>query len=205
MVLGLGTLLPPIELDIAYGFPVTELSRPNDRIVVNFTYRFGIPLIGQYLEDSDKRDSAKAEMSLSNLEYRKKTLEAGVREHRELYEKIDADLKRTREKTGVAIKDLEMGEKKLAEQKEKIIQLNKSIEDLANKKTAYEEELKKYKALEPEVGRKVFRHKAAKGDTLRNLAEKYYGDENKWTLIFDANQDKIKRGVLKEGVELVIP
>lgn len=204
-VVGLGTLLPPIELDLAYGFPYKDFDQPNDRVAVSFTYRFGTPLLGQYLEGADKRNSAEAEMSLANLEYKKNTLDAAIRENRGLYEKIDADLKKTREKTNVAVKDLEAGEKKLAEQKERIILLNKTIGDLEVKRTALEDQIKKYKALEPELGRKVFKHTVAQGDTLRSLAEKYYGDANKWTVIFDANRDKIKRGVLQEGEELIVP
>src|SRR3989344_8360624 len=48
LVVGIGTLLPPVELDLAYGFPVSDLDQPNDRAIVSFTYRFGAPLLGQY-------------------------------------------------------------------------------------------------------------------------------------------------------------
>ncbi len=205
LVVGIGTLLPPIELDLAYGFPYKDLDRSNDRVLVSFTYRFGAPLLGQYLDDSIRSKAAETEMSLNNLEYKKTTLEAAIRENRALYEKIDKDLKSTREKTEIAIADLEGADKKLAEQREKLVKLNREIEELEKKKSAAQDELRKYQVLQPEMGRKVFRHTVVKGDTLRSLAEKYYGDANKWTQIFDANRDKIKRGALKEGEVVIVP
>jgi nucleoid-associated protein YgaU len=114
-------------------------------------------------------------------------------------------LKKTREKTEVAIADLEGANKKLAEQREKMIKMNRELEELEKKKLEIEKGIKNYQTLEPEVGRKVFRHKVQKGESLRSLAEKYYGDANKWNLIFDANQNQIKRGVLKEGQDILIP
>ena len=123
----------------------------------------------------------------------------------ELYEKIDGDLKKTRIKTDTTQKDLEAGEKKLAEQRERIFKLNKDIVSLEQKKGLTKAELNRLKTMAPELGRKVFKHTVVKGDSLRSLAEKYYGDANKWTVIFEANQDKIKRGVLKVGIELLIP
>ena len=44
-----------------------------------------------------------------------------------------------------------------------------------------------------------------KGDTLKSLAVKFYQDAKLWTLIYEANKDKIKVGMLEEGVVLVIP
>lgn len=49
-------------------------------------------------------------------------------------------------------------------------------------------------------------HKVQYNDSLRKIANKYYGDESKWLLIFDANQNKIQdRNSLKIGTELIIP
>ncbi|OGR84644.1 MAG: hypothetical protein A2901_07380, partial [Elusimicrobia bacterium RIFCSPLOWO2_01_FULL_54_10] len=204
-VVGIGTLLPPIELDLAYGFPMSDFHQPNDRVLVSFTYRFGTPFLGQYLDDANKQRAAESEMNVNNLEYKRTSLQAAVREQKVLYEKIDADLKKTREKTEIAVGDLERAQKRLAEQNEKIVNLNRQIEELEQKKSASQTAVEAFKKIEPEVGRRVFVHKVEKGETLRSLAEKYYGDSGKWTVIFDANRSKIRRGVLKEGEEIIIP
>lgn len=49
-------------------------------------------------------------------------------------------------------------------------------------------------------------HKVQSNDSLRKIARKYYGDESKWLLIFNANQDKIQdRNSIRIGTELIIP
>ena len=48
-------------------------------------------------------------------------------------------------------------------------------------------------------------HAVEPGDTLRDLAQKYYGDAGKWQLIYRANQDKIIRGQPQADTELTIP
>ncbi|BBO18484.1 conserved hypothetical protein [Candidatus Brocadia pituitae] len=50
------------------------------------------------------------------------------------------------------------------------------------------------------------KYKVKSNDSLRKIANKYYGDESKWLLIFNANQDKIHdRNSLRIGTELIIP
>jgi len=49
-------------------------------------------------------------------------------------------------------------------------------------------------------------HTVASNEDLYKIAKKYYGDGNKWLLIFNANQNRIHdRNSLKIGTELVIP
>ena len=48
-------------------------------------------------------------------------------------------------------------------------------------------------------------YKAVKGDNLKGLAEKYYNDAKKWTLIYNANKDKIRGGVIVPGTLIIIP
>ncbi|TPW19574.1 MAG: hypothetical protein FD126_2557 [Elusimicrobia bacterium] len=43
------------------------------------------------------------------------------------------------------------------------------------------------------------------GDTLRRLADLYYGDGSLWEQIYDANADKVERGLPVEGTTLLIP
>jgi nucleoid-associated protein YgaU len=44
------------------------------------------------------------------------------------------------------------------------------------------------------------------GETLQQLAEKYYGDSSKWRTIFDANRGFVRLdGKLETGMELEVP
>jgi len=49
------------------------------------------------------------------------------------------------------------------------------------------------------------KHRASAGDTLRSLAERYYKDENLWEQIYQANTEKVDRGLPRVGAELTIP
>lgn len=49
------------------------------------------------------------------------------------------------------------------------------------------------------------RHLVRPGDTLRRLADLYYGDGSLWEQIYDANADKVERGLPVEGSTLLVP
>ncbi|MHC4640173.1 MAG: LysM peptidoglycan-binding domain-containing protein [Planctomycetota bacterium] len=49
-------------------------------------------------------------------------------------------------------------------------------------------------------------HTVSNGDTLSDISYQYYGSENKWQKIFDANRDVIQDvSRLRLGVRLIIP
>jgi len=49
-------------------------------------------------------------------------------------------------------------------------------------------------------------YKVKKGDTLSHISKDFYGKASKWTIIYEANSDKIKDpSRLKPGVVLIIP
>ena len=70
-----------------------------------------------------------------------------------------------------------------------------------------EEEFKDIDTNEVQVSSSKLRmHKVQQNDSLYKIANKYYGDESKWLLIFNANRDKLSdRNSLKIGTELFIP
>ena len=49
------------------------------------------------------------------------------------------------------------------------------------------------------------KHRAAAGETLRDVAGKFYGDPGLWEIIYEANKDKVVRGLPEAGAELTIP
>jgi nucleoid-associated protein YgaU len=48
-------------------------------------------------------------------------------------------------------------------------------------------------------------HQVKPGDTLRSIAEYYYHDAGLWEQIYEANRDKVERGLPREGAVLTIP
>ena len=51
----------------------------------------------------------------------------------------------------------------------------------------------------------ILLHKVAKGETIRDIALRYYGDSGEWQRIFLANREKLKNGKLKEGDRIIVP
>lgn len=70
-----------------------------------------------------------------------------------------------------------------------------------------EEEFKDIDINEVQVSSSKLRlHKVQPNDSLSKIANKYYGDESKWLLIFNANRDKLTdKNSLKIGTKLFIP
>lgn len=57
-----------------------------------------------------------------------------------------------------------------------------------------------------DMGRGEVRHVVAAGEAVYDIAKKYYGAGSKWTLIREANPDRISpKGVVRAGVTLKIP
>ncbi len=48
-------------------------------------------------------------------------------------------------------------------------------------------------------------HTVKEGETLKGIAEKYYGDAKRWTDIYKENKNKISRGMVNPGDVLTIP
>lgn len=95
------------------------------------------------------------------------------------------------------------GEWKKAKEKEPI---NVAANDTKAEAVSDQEDWKDVPAGDGKTISKFKMHKVQYSDSLRKIARKYYGDESKWLLIFNANQDKIQdRNSLRIGTELVIP
>ena len=61
-------------------------------------------------------------------------------------------------------------------------------------------------AVPAETGSKPLSHIVKEGDTLWNIARNYYGRGDKWTVVFEANKEKIKDpDKIMPGLELQIP
>jgi len=87
---------------------------------------------------------------------------------------------------------------------ERFMERKTHLEEMERLKKAYTVE--KVKRVQEEAGyRFPLKHKAVPGDTLRALAQKYYGNGNKWQLIYNVNIDRVERGQPRIGEELLIP
>ena len=53
--------------------------------------------------------------------------------------------------------------------------------------------------------KKITYHLVEKGDTLKSVSQKYYGTPDRWQDVYNANKNKIERGMPVVGERLIIP
>jgi hypothetical protein len=184
--LGLGFCFDDITLDYSFLFPMYGISDINGSHRISLIIRFGVwpakfkPEIE--LEPKDviimklKEDAEKLKIEHEKEKYRI------ILNHKELIHsllnRVDTTAKDTDKKVEVAVK-----------------KYRKRINNLEN--TLNEE--RQINALIESS------HLVKKGETLKGIAEKYYGDRSKWKLIYEENKEIINKGKLKAGMILKLP
>jgi LysM repeat protein len=199
MAFGLGLNFSPMILDIAMSLPTAGLNRSGGGYQASFSYRFGAPsFTGQFIGEAASR-AERVRVDLSNLEQKQKTMsqQAGTAENN----KVTAE------------SQLRVLEKRVAEAQDDyraLLKRNEELEYRAAEKAAAL--VGRPKPIEPAKVRVKKappawpkRHVVKAGDTLRTMAKQYYGDPNQWEKIYDANREKVERGLPAEGATLVIP
>lgn len=198
LAFGLGLNFSPMILDIAMSLPTSGLNRQGGGYQATFSYRFGAPsFTGQFVGQA----AAQAEAlrgDLNNLEQKTRTMsqQAGTAESNK----------------STAESQLRVLEKRVGEAQDEYRALLKRNDELdyriAEKAAGLvgkpaPVEIKVRKRAPPPAWPK--RHVVKAGDTLRTMAKDYYGDPNQWEKIYDANREKVERGLPSEGASLVIP
>lgn len=198
LAFGLGLNFSPMILDIAMSLPPAGLNRSGGGYQASFSYRFGAPsYTGQFIGEAAARAEA-VRTDLSSLEQKQKTMsqQAGTAESNKT----------------TAESQLRVLEKRVAEAQDEyraLLKRNDELEYRAAEKAAglvgrsKPVEPAKIRVKAPPAWPK--RHVVKAGDTLRTMAKQYYGDPNQWEKIYDANREKVERGLPTEGASLVIP
>ena len=198
LAFGLGVNFSPMILDIAMSLPTAGLNRSGGGYQATFSYRFGAPsFTGQFVGEAAARAET-LRSDLSSLEEKRKTMsqQAGTAESNR----------------AAAESQLRVLEKRVAEAQDEYRALLKRNDELdyraAEKAAAL---MGRPKPVEVKVRAKPAppawpkRHVVKAGDTLRTMAKQYYGDPNQWERIYDANREKVERGLPAEGASLLIP
>lgn len=195
---GIGLNFSPMILDVAMSLPPTGINRQGGGYQAGFSYRFGAPsFTGQFVGQA----AAQAETlrtDLSNLEQKQKTMS---------------------QQAGTAESNKEAAESQLRELEKKVIEAQDEYRALLKRNDELD-----YRAAEKAAGligkpKPVVvrvrarpappawpkRHVVKAGETLRTMAKEYYGDPNQWEKIYDANREKVERGLPSEGASIVIP
>ena len=196
---GIGAYMWPVAADVYYLMPFDSSSK--EEIGCSFVWRFGGYDFSQDLLEKNTEKSAYLERKI------KKSKE-------EL-----ADLKKKLDETEKAVKKardfVDILDSEAAELIKKKLQMMKSQQEEQESKPATAPSGGSVKTTMPAEGgrrppeqKKISlpaRHKVVRGDSMRSISAFYYGDPNQWQKIYEANRDKIERGLPRVGEELVIP
>lgn len=196
---GLGVNFSPVVLDVAMSLPTTGINHSGGGYQATFHYRFGAPSFSGQFVGAAAAEAERLTQEIGRLEDRKKTLEAETRG--------------AESNKATAAGELGVLRKRAAEAQDEyrvLLKKNEELDYRAAEKAAGLQPAAKPVAL-PKAPRRApppawpKSHRVAPGDTLRTIAGKYYGDQNQWERIYDANPGKVDRGLPLEGAVLTIP
>ncbi len=192
---GVGLNFSPVIIDLAMTMPTAGINRAGGAYQASFNYRFGAPpfsgnFVGQAAIEADQLGS------------RIQTLR-----------KIKKDLQKQGE-TALTERNINRGQLKSV-----VIQLEKSSKELRLLKRRHEETQYELKRLQRKIPKAKPKpkpappppppwpryHKVRAGETMRSIADLFYGDPAGWERIYRVNRDKVDRGLPKEGAVLLIP
>ncbi len=200
---GLGVNFSPVILDVAMTVPAGGIHKKGGSYQATFNYRFGAPsFAGNYVgQAAGQAESLRSDINL--LEDRKKTLET------------ETDTASTNR--AVAEGELRVLEKRVTQLQETYRQIQKKRDEVDYELNGLQIEKKnltpapppppKPKPRAPSKPLVLWprRHAVQAGDTLRSISQQYYADPALWEQIYDANRDKVERGLPKESAVLTIP
>ncbi len=187
ITLGFGYNTDPLVCNFTYSLPLDGFKSPGGVYEMSLTYKFEAPTFNEKMVIEASQRLKEINSKIEDLNKQKNSLEVEV----------------TKYQTGKGIleSDLAIMQSRLIELQEKVKNLEIEAIDAQFKKKNPPQRHKIIK--KPEVWPKY--HKTQPGDTLRSIAAKYYGNQNLWQIIYDANQDKISRGLPEDGAVLRIP
>lgn len=189
----------PVHIDAGVSLPTRGLHARGGGWQASASYRFGAPSFAGSFVGAAASAADALRTEISRLEERR--------------DRLATEAQTQGSNRDVAANELSVLESRLKESQEELRLLRKRRDELEYELTGLGAERK---ALEPKppkpkpkpaVRRAEWpkRHAAKDGDTLRSLAARYYGDAARWEPIYEANRDKVDRGLPRIGEILTVP
>lgn len=189
LMLGAGVNFDPIIIDFGFSYPYKGLNINGGNYGFSLTYKFTGPSYHErmYFEASQK---------VRDLDIQSKALKEEI-------SILQKEVKNYQTQKNMLETDITIMNTKLIELKNEIKNKETELFDLEFEKTKPKDKKIDEVIKKDEKWPKL--HKVEKGETLRSISSKYYGTPSMWKLIYEENQEKIFRGLPKEGEILTIP
>jgi hypothetical protein len=193
---GIGFYVSPMQIDISYLIPTKTLTDDMNQFRASFTYRFGRPQFSEIYYDRALEAASALDQKVLGMTVKEAELKASLSELEQKRRMAREELDNMKGRIE-SLKEQDL----LGQRDAKIRALNSRIGDLEGQLSGSRGQVR---AL-TEKRDTIRTHLVKAGDTLQSLAREYYGDPNQWKKIYNANVDKIERGLPKPGSKLVIP
>jgi LysM repeat protein len=193
---GIGFYASPFQIDIAYLIPVKTLNDDMQQFRASLSYRFGRPQFTEIYYDRALEEASQLDQKVLGLTVQEAELKESLSELEQKRRLAREELENMKGRIE-ALKEQDLLGQKNA-------QINQLKERVANLELALSGQRQQVRQL-TEKKESIRTHVVVSGDTLQSIAKEYYGDANQWKKIYNANSDKIERGLPKVGSKLVIP
>ncbi|MFN0117046.1 MAG: LysM peptidoglycan-binding domain-containing protein [Elusimicrobiota bacterium] len=193
---GIGFYLSPMQIDISYLIPLKTVTDNSGQFRASFSYRFGRPQFTEIYYDKALEAAGVLDQRVIQLTQEEAQLKNSLSEIEQKRKMAEDELNNMKARIK-ALKDDDL----LGERESTIRSLRERIKELEGNVSHHRHEANELR--EKKASIKI--HTVSAGDTLQSIAREYYGDPNQWRKIYNANPDKIERGLPKTGSKLVIP
>ncbi len=193
---GVGFYVSPMQIDISYLIPVKTVNDNAGQFRASFSYRFGRPQFSEIYFDRALEQASQLDQNVLTMTTKEAELKASLAEL-EQKKRLAIDELANAKARIEALKNKDL----LGERDTTIRDLKARIRDLEGNLSSERGTLRAIR----EKQSSVRTHRVTPGETLQSIAREYYGDPNQWKKIYNANPDKIERGLPRTGSTLVIP
>ncbi|MCB4757749.1 MAG: LysM peptidoglycan-binding domain-containing protein, partial [Elusimicrobia bacterium] len=196
IAMGLGVYLSPVQVDVTYVVPTRTVTDNVGQFRASVTYRFGRPQFSEIYYDKALEQASQLDSRVLGLTVKEAELKASVAELEQKVRLAKEDLDNAKARVE-SLKDSDL----LGQRDATIRQLRARVHDLEAQLGSERHQVKQLR----EEKATIRTHTVVAGDTLQSIAKQYYGDPNQWKKVYNANADKIDRGLPRPGEKLVIP
>lgn len=193
---GVGFYVSPMQIDFSYLIPTKTLNDDAGQFRASLIYKFGRPQFSEIYYDQALEEASRLDQNVLTLTVKEAELKASLAEL-EQKRKLAVEEMNNAKARIEAMKDQDL----LGERDAMIRDLRARIKELESTVSGYRGRAEAVRKRQSQIRR----HMVKAGDTLQSIAREYYGDPNQWKKIYNANADKIDRGLPRVGSSLVIP
>ena len=209
-----------LQVDYSLIYPLSGISNTAGTNSISFSYKFKSLNTANFTPGSIEYNYAVLEQENQKLQKRNNVL---TDDNKKLMNKLNTEtMLQIKNKlvnsekneiiakepvTQPEIKVSTITEIKPVETPKKTEKIKEKIFKMLGSTTAVQQEQQKEpeKLIETEKKRNILIHTVKSGETLNSIAEQYYGEQSKWSKIYNQNKNKIrKKGGITPGMELII-